>query len=210
MNINYWCEPATTGTGTGLRARRDIPAGTAIWRHDELSRGTIQLTGQQLAELPPDTREHFLTYCWQDDDELYSGCIGADTSGDLTNYINHSCDPNVWFTGLDLTARHTVRSGDELCIDYATCMTSYLHMVCGCGTATCRRIITSGDWIRYSYDGHVKPYIAKKIAAQSLINLQAMSVTALRAPVGVGMAPQWQGFLHPPGILGLSVPTSRG
>ncbi len=33
--------------------------------------------------------------------------------------INHSCDPNTWFEGLDHTARRTIKRGEQITADYA-------------------------------------------------------------------------------------------
>ena len=67
--------------------------------------------------------------------------------------INHSCDPNTAFKGeRTLVARKAIKKGDELFYDYSTTewtardYTEYdcrmWPMRCGCGTRSCRGLIT--------------------------------------------------------------------
>ncbi|MFZ5952864.1 MAG: SET domain-containing protein-lysine N-methyltransferase [Candidatus Rifleibacteriota bacterium] len=66
--------------------------------------------------------------------------------------INHSCDPNSWVTGLDLTARRDIRKGEEITIDYATfCNETMEEFNCGCGSPNCRGVISGKD--------HEKPFL---------------------------------------------------
>jgi SET domain-containing protein len=62
----------------------------------------------------------------------------------LDDNINHSCDPNVGFTGegLELYSLRTIAVGEEICWDYSTSLIEEgWSLECRCGSKTCRRII---------------------------------------------------------------------
>jgi uncharacterized protein len=64
-------------------------------------------------------------------------------------FINHSCEPNVGFSGnVVLVAMRDVRPGEELTTDYALFDDSDEQMECHCGSGSCRRVITGRDWQR--------------------------------------------------------------
>ena len=67
-------------------------------------------------------------------------------SGNLDDYINHSCDPNCGVKKLDgewwLVAIKDISIGEEIVWDYSTTMfNDNWEMVCQCGAAICRKII---------------------------------------------------------------------
>lgn len=111
----------------------------------------------------PETAIHF------DSDHKWVGLASEHHEQDA--YLNHSCDPNLWFTnGWPLTARRDITIGEELTFDYATGETYPLHSECQCGTVNCRKHITGEEWkdteFQEKYKGHFNPYI------QGLINTQ--------------------------------------
>ncbi len=64
-------------------------------------------------------------------------------------FINHSCEPNVGFSGnVVLVALRDVSTGEELTTDYALFDDSDEQMRCQCGAASCRDVITGQDWQR--------------------------------------------------------------
>lgn len=78
--------------------------------------------------------------------------------------LNHSCDPNLWFTGgWPLVARRDIAVGEELTFDYATGETYPLKGECRCGSVNCRKRISGEEWksfsFRKAYEGHFNPYI---------------------------------------------------
>lgn len=92
---------------------------------------------------------------------------GAEDDSDP--YINHSCDPNLWFEGgWPLVARRDIEKGEELTFDYATGETYPLNSRCQCGSDKCREYITGEEWkdveFQKQHEGHFNPYI------QGLIN----------------------------------------
>lgn len=85
--------------------------------------------------------------------------------------INHSCEPNVGFTGqIGLIAMRDIQAGEELNFDYAMCDGSdYDEFDCHCGSPNCRGKVTGTDWSRpelwEKYDGYFMPYLARRIEA---------------------------------------------
>jgi hypothetical protein len=83
--------------------------------------------------------------------------------------VNHSCDPNLgWADERTLVARRDVAAGEELTVDYATCLTDagfVLH--CHCETYRCRQIIEGTDWtipqLRARYAGTWHPAVQRLI-----------------------------------------------
>jgi len=85
-------------------------------------------------------------------------------------YGNHSCDPNLWWTGpYELAARRDIAAGDELTNDYATSTGDpAFRMACACGIAQCRGLVTGDDWRRPDltsrYGDHWVPALLSRIA----------------------------------------------
>jgi uncharacterized protein len=88
----------------------------------------------------------------------------------LDEYMNHSCDPNVWLVDeVTLVARHDIARGDELTIDYALWETDATWaMDCTCGSPLCRRVVSGQDWkrpdLQARYGAHFSPYVRRRIA----------------------------------------------
>jgi len=90
---------------------------------------------------------------------------------DLTDYINHSCDPNVWMSdAVTLSARRFIAAGEELTIDYCLFEGDEDHVpawTCRCGSAHCRGRFTGRDWRRADlqerYRGHFSPFVEARI-----------------------------------------------
>ncbi len=63
-------------------------------------------------------------------------------------YLNHSCDGNVGFNeDGDFVARRRIAKGEELTYDYGLAESNpKFRMVCSCGSAKCRKIVTGNDW----------------------------------------------------------------
>jgi D-alanine-D-alanine ligase len=56
--------------------------------------------------------------------------------------MNHSCDPNMEYVGLNLYARRAIARGEELTLDYGTfCGEDMEPFPCRCGSAVCRGLI---------------------------------------------------------------------
>lgn len=120
--------------------------------------------GLQDGKYQPETAIHF------DTDHKWAQ-LAADPS-DTDPFLNHSCDPNLWFTGgWPLAARRDIAAGEELTFDYATGETYPLHGQCSCGTTYCRTFITGDEWaepeFQLKYKGHFNPHIQSLIDGES-------------------------------------------
>lgn len=144
--------------GLGVFATADIPAGTTV-----AGFGGHVVERAEFDLLAEDLRTHSL----QVDDRLYLVSLPPFAPAD---YVNHSCEPNCGIVGsLLLVTMTDVVAGEELCFDYAMTDTNdYDEFVCACGTPSCRRLITGGDWklpeLQERYRGYFSAYITRKIA----------------------------------------------
>ena len=96
-------------------------------------------------------------------------------SGEIDDYINHSCDPN---TGVvidgetsKLVAIETIKRGEEIRFDYSTTMYKpVLVMNCSCGSPICRGKVVDFIFLpeeiqaRYIALGVVPEYITRRIS----------------------------------------------
>ena len=102
------------------------------------------------------------------DDNLYSV---EERGEDISYFINHSCDPNLWMNGsFDLVSRRKINKDEEVTIDYALFEAEenfVSEWECNCGSEDCRGRITGRDWERTDlqkrYKGHFSPLINKRI-----------------------------------------------
>ena len=83
-------------------------------------------------------------------------------------FINHSCEPNVGFSGnVVLVAMQDVEPGAELTTDYALFATLDDPLACHCGTPSCRGTIHGSDWRRPDlqgrYEGYFSTYVQHRI-----------------------------------------------
>jgi hypothetical protein len=85
-------------------------------------------------------------------------------------YGNHSCDPNLWWTGpYNLTTRRRIEQNEELTNDYGTSSgDATFEMPCTCGSELCRAVITGNDWtnpaLQQRYGRHWIPSLLTRIA----------------------------------------------
>jgi hypothetical protein len=98
--------------------------------------------------LPPEKRSAFLHYSYDTDFDRIMGTFDWSLARNITNFINHSCDPNMMFDrSNNIIARRDIEAGVELTLDYGTfVVTVDQDFICACGSPQCRRIITRNDW----------------------------------------------------------------
>jgi SET domain-containing protein len=104
------------------------------------------------------------------DENLY---LAEDKDGpsDPADFMNHSCDPNVWMKDeVTLVARCRIEPSEELTADYAMWEAGEDYVMpwkCACGSSLCRKTITGRDWrlreLQERYGNHFSPFINRRI-----------------------------------------------
>jgi uncharacterized protein len=128
----------------------------------------------QLTSLPLERQQHSV----QVEEDFY---LVPTRNGEPTDFINHSCQPNLGLAGqIALRALREIAAGEELCYDYAMSDGSpYDEFSCNCGTADCRGQITGNDWqlpsLQAKYAGWFSPYLQRRIALTATAGSQAGS-----------------------------------
>lgn len=84
----------------------------------------------------------------------------------VARYINHSCEPNVDYRGVDtLVAMRDITKGEELRLDYDMSENSDWYMQCECGVKACRKVIGTysnlPQEIRNKYGIYVSAWLRK-------------------------------------------------
>lgn len=95
----------------GLFTKEFIPKGTIVW---EFVEGVdIKMDEVTFNKLNEAQKEFFEKYGWKEDDGFYySSC-------DLTNFINHSYNPNLDVVGEIIISNKDIQIGEELFEDYS-------------------------------------------------------------------------------------------
>jgi SET domain-containing protein len=149
-------ESAVAGQGSFAKAPIKKGEIVIIWG------GGVVVTEKEFEEgfkkglYQPETAIHF------DRMHMWAELVNASDPNDA--FINHSCDPNLWFSdGWPLTARRDIQAGEELTFDYATGETYPLKGECQCGSINCRHHMSGEEWkdvtFQQKYKGHFNPYI---------------------------------------------------
>lgn len=155
--------------GRGTFALAEIAAGETveIWGQFWKGRPTAEFTAD--AERAERAAGSGLTVM-QWDVDLYSI---EERGSDPGYFINHSCDPNLWFRdAFTLESRRAIAPGDELTLDYAMFEAHESFRSaweCQCGTPACRATVTGRDWrrqdLRSRYADRFSPLLNKRITA---------------------------------------------
>lgn len=98
-------------------------------------------------------------------------CETKTSQKDPSDYINHSCSPNVGMKDcITLIAIRDIQIGEEILCDYAfwECDEDYvMKEQCKCGYVNCRHIITGKDWRKFSKEDklfrYFSPFIKRRI-----------------------------------------------
>lgn len=112
-------------------------------------------------------------YALQIEENYYLMPRTADEIEETAVFMNHSCDPNVGFSGqVVYVAMRDIAPGEELCHDYAMMRgDDYELSPCLCGSAQCRGTVTGHDWrlpdLQQRYGDHFMAYLLKRIRGQA-------------------------------------------
>jgi hypothetical protein len=125
-------------------------------------------------------------YYLQIGDNLFIG-----PSGEIDDYINHSCDPNAGVVIENNTAKlvaiETIERGKEIRFDYSTTMhRPVLVMKCWCESSICRGKVVDFIYLpgeiqaKYIALGIVPKYITKRINGNSIQVAPELAAAKLR------------------------------
>jgi SET domain-containing protein len=150
--------PSSIG-GRGLFARNEIGSGEIV-----CVKGGHLLHKTELARCKSVVQEADLQIA----DDLFLAPISETEFEGVMMFLNHSCEPNVGIQGqIVFAAMRNIAPGEELTLDYATIDHDSEPMVCRCGAATCRGLITGGDWrkpeLQQKYGNYFAWYLLEKI-----------------------------------------------
>ena len=94
----------------GLFATEVIPKDSIVW---EFVEGVdIKVSVDRVEQMSEAQQEYFEKYAWVEDDYYYSSC-------DLTNFVNHSYQPNLDNTQDVTISLRDIEPGEELFTNYA-------------------------------------------------------------------------------------------
>lgn len=155
----------------GCSNGRGVFAGERIFAGEEILKFSGDLIRRRdLPEIHSQDEDYYL----QVGDNWFLG-----PSGEIDDYINHSCDPN---TGVviegktsKLVAIQDIGRGEEIRFDYSTTMYKpVLVMKCSCGSPICRGKVVDFIFLpeeiqtKYIALGVVPQYITRRITGKSL------------------------------------------
>lgn len=96
--------------GLGLFATEFIPKDSLVWKFVE---GVdIKVSIKEVEQMSEAQQEYFEKYAWVEDNYYYSSC-------DLTNFVNHSYQPNLKIIDEIMISLRDIHPGEELFENYA-------------------------------------------------------------------------------------------
>ncbi len=160
--------------GQGLFASEPIEENVQIWRHVQSDWGEqivpVHYTFEDLQKLSEEEKQFALHFGYQVGDNVWEAPLRRDVDLDSSNYMNHSCEPNVWFVQDRLVSRRKIEANEEILYDYATSQSlvdPLGALECGCGATHCRKTLRASDWnkpeVRERYGYHFVPYILHRM-----------------------------------------------
>jgi hypothetical protein len=173
-------------SGAGLFAKERIKKGEIIWVDMPDENGMwniVEGTMDQLVELYSDLWDQYEDYIYHERDNIYRGAMINQEDNDYSVYLNHSCDPNVWYAWRDdlgfevMEALRDITAGEEITIDYALMegggdwvggRVGLKSFDCCCNSPACRGAVYVDDWMKLElqerYKGHFHYYLEAQIA----------------------------------------------
>jgi len=146
-------EMRDTKIGRGLFACQPIARGTALFSEDDWvdeteARAFSVLAPAQIDKLAPALRSAFIRYGYNTALDQVTGTFHPEAVRHPVNFINHSCEPNLGYDGVDsIVALRGISAGEEIRMDYGTYSFSFDHeFACTCGTWGCRGRVQRDDW----------------------------------------------------------------
>jgi hypothetical protein len=142
-----------TKIGRGLFACQPIARGTALFSEDDWvdeteARAFAVLAPAQIEKLSPALRSAFIRCGYNTGLDQVTGTFHPEAVRHPVNFINHSCEPNLGYDGIDaIIALRGISPGEEIRMDYGTYSFSFDHeFTCTCGAWSCRGRVQRDDW----------------------------------------------------------------
>jgi hypothetical protein len=145
--------------GLGMYARAPISAGDVVirWGGVVMDRAAIRAGLARLQSIIS-----------LDDGTFLVDPLGPTAQPD--EYMNHSCDSNLWMLSATvLAARRDIVVDEEITCDYALfhnadwCLDPSHRMTCRCGSPLCRGVVNGDDFrhpaVIAQYGDHCAPYL---------------------------------------------------
>ncbi|MBW2390713.1 MAG: SET domain-containing protein-lysine N-methyltransferase [Deltaproteobacteria bacterium] len=144
--------------GVCLVTNLEIRKGELVWELDEPI-----YSWKEIESWSADRRRDFDWYGFQCGVDEYSLPEG------LSREMNHSCDPNTWWSGsTKLVARRDIQVGEEITYDYSTADIDHgSEMECSCGSPRCRGTVSNRDYLdpewQSQYGTNLPPHVLAAI-----------------------------------------------
>ncbi len=138
----------------GIFCTTPIRAGTVLFTHDDWvadeSRGWETLHVDDLDGLTKEERRLYLRYAYDVSFGEMIGTFDWSRAQHVSNFMNHSCAPNMTYgDDDDIIAVRDIAFDEELTIDYANFTVNVDQLFsCRCETPACRHRILKNDWIQ--------------------------------------------------------------
>lgn len=128
--------------------------------------------------------ETFEKFCYNITSDIVRGPIHLKHVTHESNFIDHSCDPNISLDEHDnWIAKKDIDKGEQLTIDYGTLLFCSRHnFQCRCETSKCRGRITPEDWKKLCLDSStifpsgVREYVERYLNSDSIKNRKIFSL----------------------------------
>jgi hypothetical protein len=155
----------------GVFTRGSISANDLVfsfddWIEDE-QEGWITISSEELNNFSKEDRLKFLRYCYDRDFGVIIGTLEWDKAKHVSNFINHSCEPNLVYDYNDnIIASRDIAPGEELYLDYGNFIVNTdQDFTCGCGKSSCRKHIKKDDWkiVAHKYGFHFPKFLHPKL-----------------------------------------------
>jgi len=190
-------------SGYGLFAERDFEKGEVCWRENQDTEEELLHTVEEILQWAQEKIDMKLHYSYQVAENVFSGPSSFEEAmKDAANFMNHSCDPSVWFDPDDekvMIFRRNITAGEEITYDYGTseCFSYWGLGVkyqgcfdCQCGTSLCRGTVTFHDWkdetLQNRYGRHWSTTILKLMDQDVATSSGATTTPVMSSSSGTG------------------------
>jgi hypothetical protein len=148
--------------GYGLYAQQAISEGELILSFEKRPHTLVSLS-QVRQTWPLEQQAIFFRHAYPLSDDIW--IVPSNNPSNWTP-VNHACNPNAWWHGLDIIARRGIAEGEEITLDYATYHNELMpEFPCSCQSENCRKQIRGSDYLQpfvEQYEGHHSDYIHQK------------------------------------------------